>query len=132
MKQHVSLVRSKIQNKYYTESKVSGFFVESDEPIALGGTNKAPSPIDLMNSALASCTAMYLLNKAEEENITVGEIKIKIIVSRNEDQSFRFERTLRFEHKVPENELQKLLLFAKKTPVTKALTKGNQVITTVK
>ncbi|MFC5046044.1 OsmC family protein [Aquimarina hainanensis] len=132
MKQHVSLVRSKIQNKYYTESKVSGFSVQSDEPIALGGTNKAPSPIDLMNSALASCTAMYLLNKAEKENINVGEIKIKIIVNKNEDQSFRFERTLSFEHKVSENEQQKLLVFANKTPVTKALIKGNQVITIIK
>ncbi|WP_435262990.1 OsmC family protein [Tenacibaculum sp. nBUS_03] len=132
MKQHVSLVRTKIHSKYYTESKVAGFTVFSDEPKALGGTNKAPNPIDLMNSALASCTVMYLLNKAEYENINVGEIKIKITVSRKEDRTFEFERTLSFKNELSEIELLKLLHYAEKTPVTKALKGNNNIITILK
>ncbi|WP_435262077.1 OsmC family protein [Tenacibaculum sp. nBUS_03] len=132
MKQHISLIRAKIEEKYYTKLKVSGFNLESDEPVAIGGTNKAPSPIDLMNSALASCTVMYLLSKAEIENINTGAIKIKIVVTKNESRSFRFERTLSFENNLSENEIQKLLLFADKTPVTRALKEGNEILTSIK
>lgn len=81
MKFHLSLVKAIIRQKYYTESKVREFTIPSDELENIGGTNKAPSPIDLINSALASCTLMYLKNKAYRENIDVGEISIKMKIA---------------------------------------------------
>ncbi len=48
MKFHLSLVKAIIQEKYYTESKVRGFTIPANEPENIGGTNKAPNPMDLM------------------------------------------------------------------------------------
>lgn len=121
MKFHLSIVKATIQEKYYTESKVRGFTILADEPENIGGTNKAPSPIDLMNSALASCTLMYLKNKAHKKNIDVGEMKIKIKITKNEDGNFNFDRELFFQNKISDSEKEVLLNYSKYTPVTIAL-----------
>lgn len=129
MKSHLSLIRTSNNKKYLTESKVRGFKIDSDEPQTIGGTGLAPSPVDLLNAALSSCTAMYLRNKANKEPIDTGVISVKIKVTRNEDKSFHFDRKISFENKI--NDLQKelLLKFSEKTPITKAL-KGNNTIST--
>jgi putative redox protein len=129
MKYHLSLLKATIQEKYYTESKVRGFTILSDEPETIGGTNKAPSPIDLMNAALASCTLMYLKNKADIENIAVGEIRISIKVTKNEIGSFTFERNLSFQNPLSDTEKESLLRHSNNTPVTRALS-SQSIITT--
>ena len=132
MEHHISLVRAKIQDKYYTELKVRGFTVFSDEPESVGGTNKAPSPFDLMNASLASCTLMYLLNKASVEKIDVGTIKIKVIVAKNEGGNFKFKRVLYFENELSINHKEKLLNYANNSPVTRALKGCNEITTIIK
>ena len=132
MEHHISLVRAKIQDKYYTELKVRGFTVFSDEPESVGGTNRAPSPFDLMNISLASCTLMYLLNKASVEKIDVGTIKIKIKVAKNEGGNFKFKRVLYFENELSINHKEKLLNYANNSPVTRALRGCNEITTIIK
>ena len=132
MEYHISLVRAKIQDKYYTESKVRGFTVFSDEPESIGGTNRAPNPLDLMNSSLAACTLMYLLNKASVEKMDVGTIKIKIKVAKNEGGNFKFKRVLYFENELSINHKEKLLNYANNSPVTRALKGCNEITTIIK
>ena len=132
MKYHLSLVKASIRQKYYTESKVRGFTIPADEPENIGGTNKAPSPIDLMNSALASCTIMYLKQTAALNNINTGEIGIKIKITKGEEGSFNFDRILSFEKNISDPEKQILLKHSKNTPVTRALNNQNSIVTSVR
>lgn len=132
MKYHLSLLKASIQEKYYTESKVRGFTIPSDEPETIGGTNKAPSPIDLMNAALSSCTLMYLKDKADIENIAVGEIKISIKIIKNEEGSFNFERDLSFQNPISEAQKESLLKHSNNTPVTRALSNKCTITSKIK
>jgi putative redox protein len=132
MKFHLSLVKATIKQKYYTELTVRGFTILADEPENIGGTNKAPSPIDLMNSALASCTLMYLKNKANKKNIDVGEIKISVKITKNEDGNFHFARELFFQNKISDSEKEVLLNYSNYTPVTKALGYQSSISTKIR
>lgn len=132
MEQHISLVRGKIQDKYFTELKVRGFSILSDEPKSVGGTNRAPSPFDLLNASLASCTIMYLLNKASLESINVGTIKIRVSVTKNEGGNFRFQRVLYIENELSIKHKETLLKYADDTPVTTVLWRNNEITTTIK
>jgi putative redox protein len=131
MKSHLSLIRTSNNKKYLTESKVRGFKIDSDEPQTIGGTGFAPSPIDLLNAALSSCTAMFLRNIASKESIDVGKISAKIKITRNEDKSFHFERKISFEKKINNTQKELLLKLSDKTPITRALKSSNKISTDI-
>lgn len=128
---HLSLVRTLNNKKYLTESKVRGFKIDSDEPQTIGGTNLAPSPVDLLNAALSSCTAMFLRNITSKESIDVGKISIKIKITRNEDKSFHFDRKISFEKKINDSQKELLLRLSDKTPITRALKSNNKISTDI-
>jgi putative redox protein len=88
---HLSLVKTTNIKKLFTISKVRQFTINSDEPLNSNGTDLAPSPFDLLNASLASCTAIFIRLFAQKNNINIGEISIKIKIKKNENNGFLFE-----------------------------------------
>lgn len=122
IKPHISLIKT--SNKHpnlFTISKVRDFNIESDEPLDHGGQNLAPTPFDLLNSALASCTVIYLRLFALRNNIDIGEISLKIKIKKNENDGFLFERTISFSNKISESDKNLISEAIKDTPVTKII-----------
>jgi uncharacterized OsmC-like protein len=81
IKPHISLIKT--INKapdLFTVSTVRDFQIEADEPTDHGGQNLAPTPFDLLNSALASCTSIYLRSVCNKHKIDTGTISIRIVI----------------------------------------------------
>lgn len=118
---HLSLVKTTNIKKLFTISKVRQFTINSDEPLNSNGTDLAPSPFDLLNASLASCTAIFIRLFAQKNNINIGEISIKIKIKKNENNGFLFERSISFENQISNRHKDLILVAVRDTPVTKII-----------
>lgn len=115
------------KEKFYTKVTAGENSLITDEPIDSGGQNKGFNPMEIMATALASCTAatlrMYLDRKKwETENIHV-EVHLDNIDSQ---KIANFNRTISFEGAVlDESQIQRLHQIAELCPVHQLLT--NQI-----
>jgi putative redox protein len=132
IKPHLSLVKSSNSKDYFTLSTVRQFTVVSDEPIGIEGTDLGPSPFDLLNISLASCTAMYIRKQAKKRQIDIGEINVKIKISKGEEEAFLFERIISFGNKLSQGDKLFLEEESKNTPVTKIITNSQQIKTIIR
>jgi putative redox protein len=132
-KEHLSLIRTvNTGPSLLTINHVRGFEIKADEPIDKGGNNSAPSPFDLLNGALASCTAIFLRNYCIKNNIDTGEIHVKIKIIMSENKSVIFERTITFEHRLTDVQRNMILIQSNFSPTTQLLQKSNVINTTLK
>tara|TARA_B110000503_G_scaffold80415_1_gene123228 strand:- start:48 stop:455 length:408 start_codon:yes stop_codon:yes gene_type:complete len=132
-KTHISLIKT-VNNSpnLFTTSIIREFKIEADEPIDHGGQNLAPTPFDLLNSALASCTCIYLRIIATKYKIDTGDISIRIKISKNEDKSFLFDRKITIEKEINEEQKNFLLEKSNFSPTTIVLKGGNTIVTSLK
>jgi putative redox protein len=128
---HLSLVKTSNTQTYYTVSEVRQFTIDADEPISNLGTDLAPTPFDLLNSSLASCTAIFLRKYAFKNNIDIGRIDIKIKIKKDEIGNFIFDRTISFENEIQVADKILLLEAIKYTPVTKIITMSQTIQTKI-
>jgi putative redox protein len=132
IKEHISLIRSvNTGPKLFTINEVRGFIIHSDEPSDKGGDNLAPTPFDLINSALASCTLIFLRNYCAKNKIDVGEIRVKVKMFKNESKSLTFERTISIENNLSDYERKIILVQSNFSPTTLLLEKSNIIHTSL-
>lgn len=118
------------QKKYLAEAKIRNHFVVIDEPIASGGGDTGPTPVEYMLTAIGSCVSITLRMYAERKNWDVG--KIKVIVSQKEEltpQGIKKSliEEISFEKEITDEQRAKLLLIAGKCPIAK-MVKGETEI----
>ena len=104
--------------------------IASDEPVKRGGTNTGPSPFELVLAGVGACTAITLRMYAERKQWNLGSIRVKLRLLKDGD-NLRIERTVSLSGALDEEQRAKLLEISDKTPVTKALTSGVPIQTTV-
>ncbi|TQM21080.1 OsmC family protein [Chryseobacterium aquifrigidense] len=128
---HLSLIRTINSSNFFSESTVRQFTIEADEPIANNGTNLAPSPLDLLNASLASCTSSFLRFHANKKEISIGKIEVKIKVRFDEENMLVFERSITFENTISDEDEQYLLEKTQHTPMTKIIMNTQKITTTI-
>jgi putative redox protein len=99
------------------------FHVATDEPRALGGTDTAPAPHELLPAALASCVSTTLLMYARTKNWDLGRVDVDV----DYDQSStprRCEIAIRIEHALGADQLARLEKVAASCPVRRAIESG--------
>lgn len=99
----------------------------ADEPPALNGTDAGPAPYELLLSSLGACTAITLRMYAERKGWELGEIDIALRFSRSEDGVEAIHRDIHCTAALSEEQRQRLLEIAGKTPVTKTLAQGTAI-----
>ncbi len=57
---------------------VRNFAIPADEPVAMGGANRGPSPMELVLTALSACIAISIAYSAAEEGVEVNFIEIDV------------------------------------------------------
>ena len=92
----------------------------ADEPKDLGGADTAPAPDELLEAALASCTAITLRMYAERKAWMILSIEVSVSLERIEGKPF-FTRQITIHGEVAEEQKQRLLQIAKACPVSKTL-----------
>ena len=104
----------------------------ADEPATAGGGDEGPTPLGLMVSALAACTAMTLRMYAARKDW--GPMTIDVTSRYNVDEAGAetIERTITLSPGLSAAERQRLAEVAERTPVTLAIRGGTPITTTVR
>lgn len=112
---------------------VRNFAIPADEPIAMGGTNRGPSPMELVLTALSACITISIAYSAAEEGIEVdfieidveGDIDLRGLFEIADDVRPGFEKvlvTVRIEADAPRERLYELVMRGyRRSPVVDSL-----------
>lgn len=71
-------VESNTKSPSQSEVSVRNFKVLIDEPAMLGGTDKAPNPVEYILCGLTGCLHILAFNVANELKMTLSDLKIKV------------------------------------------------------
>lgn len=105
---------------YRTEIRNGRHELTADEPLNLGGGDAGPTPDELLEAALASCTAITLRMYANRKEWPVTEINVAVSLERKDDKTI-FTRNIQVEGTLDEVQKERLLQIAKACPVSKTL-----------
>jgi putative redox protein len=98
-----------------------GHEIVVDEPASVGGTDKGPSPTQLLAASLAGCTAITLELYAERKGWDLGALEVEVDFASDDLAPGAFEVVLRLPDSFEEDQRQRLLEIAGKCPVHKVL-----------
>ena len=96
-----------------------------DEPAENGGTDKGPTPTELLAGSLASCTSITLLMYASRKEWDLGGIEVAVKFTEGSGGvPASFEVTIRMgaAEDLSDEQRERLLVIAGKCPVHRALT----------
>ena len=127
------MVKAVIESEHYlTRISAGSNQWTSDEAIANGGQAKGPEPMDLLASALASCTCITLRMYADRKQWHTGNIEVEVSIEKElHIEATRFERRIIFGGELDDEKKAKLLDIANRCPVHKLLTKTILINTTI-
>lgn len=114
-------------DNYDVRIKVADHTLRSDEPAALGGKDRGPAPYELLLAGLASCTLITLRMYAERKGWELGELELELRLFKARDAKDRIERRLRTSENLSDEQWDRLLEIARKTPLTKTLLGGAEI-----
>jgi putative redox protein len=126
------MIQSFIADDNYRVTHSNGRHVlYADEPPEKGGKDTAPTPDELLEAALASCTLVTLRMYSSHKQWNVGNIHVSVsLVSEKEKSIIASE--LQFEHALTDEQKQRLAQVAKACPVSKTLGGINELLVEVK
>jgi len=116
--------------------------LSADEPVSVGGTDRGPTPYDLMAAALGACTTMTLRMYARHKGLEMGRVRVDVTHARThasdaapEDgdppspQVDLFTRTIALPGGLDPDTRQRLLEIADKCPVHRTLSRVSKIDT---
>ena len=112
----------------------------SDEPVAAGGTDRGPTPYDLLLAALGSCTSMTIGMYARRKQWALQRVTIRLRHSRIHGEDCAacetgdakltiIERDIELGGELDENQRARLLDIANRCPVHRTLTSRMEIRT---
>jgi putative redox protein len=93
----------------------------SDEPEANGGDNQGPTPHDLLDAALGSCTALTLTLVARRKGFALSDVRVEVDHEKAADGSHQMHRRIELVGDLTAEQRDYLLGIANKCPVHKTL-----------
>lgn len=129
MKQIASASTKTHEAHYKTQIKTGNHQLIGDEPTHAGGQDAGPAPYDYILAGLGTCTSITLTMYAERKGWKLGELSIDLTLHKDSDGNTFIERVLHSTETLTDEQWQKLLEIAGKTPVTKTLLQGATINT---
>lgn len=138
----------KNENKYLTDVKTSRHHFQIDEPERVGGTDKAPDPVDISLGALGACTAMtlkmYYLHKeldwsqidvhvrSELRKIDKETASEEMKAMANNGKVRHIEKTIYIKSEMEDKMIERAAMISEKCPVNLMMKNSCQMETIVK
>ena len=101
----------------------------ADEPATAGGQDAGPSPYGYILAGLGACTAMTLRMYAQRKGWDLGEVQVALTLRKDDEGATHIARELTCSAPLDEEQWQRLLDIAGKTPVTRTLMAGSAITT---
>lgn len=115
------MITATIAKEYYktllTGEKHSFF---ADEPLTSNGTDTAPSPEELLDAALASCTAITIRMYADRKSWSLENVEV-YVEHLKESSNTHFKKRITLKGNLTNEQRLRLLSIAKACPVSKIL-----------
>lgn len=117
---------------FRSDVSLAGHTLIADEPEDYGGTDLGPTPYDLLSGALATCTSMTIRMYADHKKLPVESVTVSVRhdkihakdcenCEQQEGKIDRFERELRVEGDLSEEQLERISEIADRCPVHRTL-----------
>jgi len=116
---------------YRVDLRVGAHALVADEPATAGGGDLGPTPLGLLLSALASCTAMTLRMYAGRKDWVPLTIDVTARYDVDEEGAETIERTITLSDRLTGDQRERLADIAERTPVTLAIRRGTPITTTL-
>jgi putative redox protein len=105
----------------------------ADEPESSGGADAGATPLDLLMSALASCTAITLRMYAERKDWPLAGVHVEArLVSDSSEDAGRISRSIELDGELDDDQRTRLREIAERTPVTRIVAEGRRIDTRVR
>jgi len=114
---------------YRPEISTGSHHLVADEPVSAGGQNAGPAPYDLLLASLGACTAITLRMYADRKDWDLGTLRVELTLLKNAEGDTRIERVLHCSSALDDEQWNRILDIASKTPVTKTIQAGAQIVT---
>ena len=117
------------RNGYEHELEIREHRLIVDEPEEKGGTDRGPSPGELLAASLASCTAITIEMYADRKQWGLGAVEVAVeFTEATTDDPPTFELRIRLGAELSEEHRERILTIAGKCPVHRALKAQNVVV----
>jgi putative redox protein len=101
--------------------------VATDQPLRLGGTDTAPSPLELLSVSLATCISLYVHRYCEAQGLDDAELAVEVKPFWREDRISRFDVLLHVPDAVAADHRAAIEEVARKCPVHHTLAHAPEI-----
>ena len=119
---------------YLAEAKTRNHFLTIDEPVAAGGDDNGPTPVEYLLTAIGGCVSITLRMYSERKGWDVGKITVNIS-QREEKTPEGIKKSLveeiSFENEITEDQRKRLLVIAGKCPVAKMVKGETEIVSSI-
>jgi putative redox protein len=125
------MTQASLVRQYTTRIQVRSHELTADEPTDKGGLDKGPDPHELVESALAACTAITLQMYANRKGwpLESTNVTVKFVKTEQNRDAIAIERTLDLYGNLDDEQKKRLLEIAEKCPIHQVLARGAQIQT---
>lgn len=124
---------------FRTELEIRNHGLVADEPVALHGTDRGPTPYEYLLSALGSCMAMTLRMYADRKRWPLEGVEVRLRTTQSHEEDCencestpvgvtRIERSLDLSGPLSEEQRARLLQIADRCPVKQTLERGLHIV----
>lgn len=128
---------------FSTPIKMGKHKVLADEPESVGGSDLGPTPYNLLAAALAACTSMTIQMYAQRKKWNVKDVSVEVKhekrhqadseqCTESQAKIDHFERVIKLEGELDQDQRKRLLEIANKCPVHKTLENEIRITSSLK
>ncbi len=120
-----------LSEKYRTELNNGRHQFFADEPTSVGGADSAPAPDELLEAALASCSAITIKMYAERKSWPLKTAEVRVTLERANGIT-TLKRDIVLDGELTDEQKERLVQIAKLCPVSKTLSGTIETLTILK